>query len=156
MRQNSEVQHKVSTGADSVTVTDLPGYEGCLFIVGFPPGESQPNGFFVRMTEGATVRLTPTLLRRLPYDRLMKIAVEVRVRQLGEAVAPEAGVRPYGGGDEHARAVAEVYQWAVEHGISPRKAVASRWAKSEATAGRWITQARKLGLLPPYGEESAR
>ncbi|MEV7520668.1 hypothetical protein [Streptomyces sp. NPDC091371] len=123
------------------------------FIVEFGPGESLPNGFFIRTTEPETVRVTPTMLRRLPYDRLLKLAAEVRVKQLGEAAAPDASERRYGGDDAHARAVAEVYRWAVDHGIPPRKAIAARWAKSEATAGRWITQARKLGLLAPYGEK---
>ncbi|MEU9110573.1 hypothetical protein AB0D04_01930 [Streptomyces sp. NPDC048483] len=155
MRSDDE-QLKVSTSADGVTVANLPGYDECLFVIGFAPGDIHPNGFFIRTTKPDAVRLTPTMLRRLPYDRLLKIATEVRTKQLGEAMAPDAGARPYGGGDEHARAVAEVYHWAVDHGVPPRKAIAARWAKSEATAGRWITQARKLGLLPPYGEQVAQ
>ncbi|MFJ8015128.1 hypothetical protein [Streptomyces sp. NPDC096339] len=148
----TDPQVKISTSVDGVTMTEVPGYDECTFIVGFPPGESHPNGFFIRMTSPESPRLTPTVLRRLPYDRLLKIAAEVRVKQLGAAVVPHVADRRYGGDTDHARAVAEVYLWAVDHGIAPRKAIAARWAKSEATAGRWITQARKLGLLAAYKE----
>ncbi|MEV0318303.1 hypothetical protein ACIBKX_08570 [Streptomyces sp. NPDC050658] len=153
MDDATEARPKISTSAHSVTVTGLPGYDDYEFVIGFNAGASDPNGVFIRTDRPHTVRLTATTLRRLPYDRLLKIAAEARVRQLGEKMAPEAGDRPYGGDEAHARAVAEVYRWAVDHSVPPRKAIAARWAKSEATAGRWITQARKQGLLPPYGEK---
>lgn len=141
---------KISTSADGVTVTELPGYDDYVFVIGFAPGDSNPNGVFIRSTQPDTARLTSTALRRFPYDRLLKLATEVRVRQRGEAAAPEVGTRPRGGGEEHAQAVAEVYQWAVDHSVPPRKAIAARWAKSEATAGRWVADARRRGLLPPH------
>lgn len=152
MRHSDGTTVEISTSAETVTV-ELPGYEGCQFVIGFPPGGSLPNGFYVRTVDPDVVRLTPTMLRRVPYDRLFKVAAQERVKQLGEEAAPGAAPkRRYGGDDEHVRAVAEVYEWAVANKVPPRKAIAARWGKSEGTAGRWITEARKLGALPPYDE----
>ncbi|WP_374772423.1 hypothetical protein OG756_04090 [Streptomyces sp. NBC_01310] len=66
--------------------------------------------------------------------------------------APATDGRPCGGGGEHLAKVAEVYQWATERHIPPRRAIATRWARSEDTAGRWIAEARKKGVLPPAGK----
>lgn len=141
---------KVTTSTNGVTVEELSGYEGYAFIVGFPPGGTKPNGFYVAAPEGSPV--TATFIRRLPLDRLLKVAAEARLGEMAKEVSPASVQegRPYGGGDEHAEAVAEVYNWAVEHGIPPRSAIATRWARSEATAGRWIAEARKKGILSPH------
>lgn len=148
MRGSADV--KVTTSTNGVTVEELPGYEGYAFVVGFPPGGAKPNGFYVSAAEGAAP-VTATFIRRLPLDKLLKIASEARVGEV--AGEPETRIegRRYGGGDEHAVQVAEVYRWAVEHNIPPRSAIATRWARSEATAGRWIAEARKKGVLPPHG-----
>ncbi|MBT2406851.1 MULTISPECIES: hypothetical protein [unclassified Streptomyces] len=141
---------KVSTTTNAVTVEDLPGYEGYAFVIGYPPGGSKPNGFYVSAPEGSPV--TATSIRRLPLDRLLKTAAEAHTEETAKEVPTAAASegRPYGGGDQHAVAVADVYNWAIEHGIPPRRAIAARWARSEATAGRWIAEARKKQLLPPH------
>ncbi|MBT2452845.1 hypothetical protein J7F03_38605 [Streptomyces sp. ISL-43] len=141
---------KVTTSTNGIMVEGVEGYEGYAFVVGFPLGGSKPNGFYVSTPDDAPV--TPTLIRRLPLDKLLKVAAEARVDELGQALAPTAAGRPYGGGQDHTRKVAEVYDWAVGHGVPPRRAIAARWARSEATAGRWIAEARRMGLIPPHGQ----
>lgn len=49
--------------------------------------------------------------------------------------------------DEHLQRVADVYRAAVEHGDPPTRTIADTMHASRATAGRWVTQARKRGLL---------
>ncbi|MEU9085965.1 hypothetical protein [Streptomyces sp. NPDC048357] len=140
---------KITATGSGVTVEEFPGYEGCSFIVGFPAGGSKANGFYVKRPDEAPV--TATWLRRLPLDRLLRVATEARAAEMAGRVdpAPATEGRPYGGGDEHLRKVAEVHAWATERSIPPRRAIATRWARSEATAGRWIAEARKKGFLPP-------
>ncbi|MFG2754758.1 hypothetical protein [Streptomyces xanthophaeus] len=142
---------KITMSGSGVTVEDFPGYEGHSFIVGFPAGGVKPNGFYVKAPDERPV--TATWLRRLPLDRLLRVAAEARAAEMAEAVnvAPATEGRPYGGGNEHLGKVAEVYRWAIERNIPPRRAIATRWARSEATAGRWIAEARKKGVLPPAG-----
>jgi hypothetical protein len=154
VRHTDGTRVELNPAGYSVTIKDMPGYEGCEFVVGFVPDQPVLNGLYVRITDEALadVSLTPTFLRRLPYDRLLKMASEEKIKALGESVAPEAAGRPYGGGETHTRAVARVYQWAVTNNMPPRRAIAARWGKSEGTAGRWIAEARKLGLLPPAGK----
>ncbi|MGE7388684.1 hypothetical protein ACQKM2_24750 [Streptomyces sp. NPDC004126] len=137
---------KVTATANGVTLTELPGYEGYEFVFGFSTGAARPSGFFVHAPDGTP--LTATAIRRLPLDRLLKAAAEARAEETRARVEPSAAGRPYGGGEEHAAQVAEVYRWAVEHGMPPRRAIATRWARSEATAGRWIAEARRKGLIP--------
>lgn len=47
---------------------------------------------------------------------------------------------------EHLEKVATVYR---EHFDAPRQAIARAFNTSEPTAGRWVTQCREEGLLPP-------
>ncbi|MFG2297716.1 hypothetical protein [Streptomyces sp. NPDC048603] len=139
---------KVTTGVNSVTVEELAGYEQYAFVVSFPADGAKPHGFYVSGPDDRP--LTPTFLRRLPLDTVLKAAAEARVVQLGGAPAPADRSRPYGGGEEHTARVAELYLWAIDHGIPPRRAIAARWGRSEATAGRWIAEARRAGHLPPH------
>ncbi|MFI1279665.1 hypothetical protein ACH4U5_02690 [Streptomyces sp. NPDC020858] len=143
---------RITRSGSGVTVEDFPGYEGHSFIIGFPAGGTKPNGFYVKAPDGQPV--TATWLRRLPLDRLLRAAAEARAAEIAGEVdsAPATEGRPYGGGGEHLAKVAEVYQWATERNIPPRRAIATRWARSEATAGRWIAEARKKGVLPPAGK----
>ncbi|MFK0224008.1 hypothetical protein ACIQWN_38260 [Streptomyces vinaceus] len=143
---------KITNTASGVTIEEVDGYPGALFLVGFPPEGTTPNGIFVKTPEGQAA--TATWVRRLPLDTLFRIAATARAAEIAEEVHPGTAdeSRPYGGGTAHLAKVAELYQWATERGISPRTAIATRWAKSEATAGRWITEARKAGALPPKGQ----
>ncbi|MEV7611497.1 hypothetical protein [Streptomyces sp. NPDC089799] len=138
---------KVTTSANTITVEQVDGYEGYAFVVSFLADGTKPHGFYVSAPADRPV--TATFLRRLPFDTLLRAAAEARVAQFSGAPAPAAEGRPYGGGNEHTARVAELYRWAVDHGIPPRRAIAARWGKSEATAGRWIAEARRKGLLPP-------
>ena len=45
--------------------------------------------------------------------------------------------------------VAQVYRKAIDDGIPPKKAVGEVWHASTSTAGRWISEARKRGILGP-------
>ena len=51
--------------------------------------------------------------------------------------------------DEHLEQVARVYRQALDTGIPPKKAVSAELHASTSTAGRWISQARKRGILGP-------
>ncbi|MEV7547556.1 hypothetical protein [Streptomyces sp. NPDC089915] len=139
---------KVTSKASGVTVEDVPGYEDTLFLIGYPPNSTKANGFYVKTPDEAP--LTSTWLRRLPFDRLLRAAAEARAEEIATAVgsAPAGEGRPYGGGEEHLARVAALFEWATERNIPPRRAIATRWARSEATAGRWIAEARKSGLIP--------
>ena len=141
-----EITHEISEAGDTFTFR-VESHEGFAFVVGFPPGLPDPNGFYLAVQDPAKARINPTLMRRLPYDRILRKAAQLRVAQLSKG---EAERRPHGGDDDFRRQVAEVYAWATANNIPPRKAIAERWGKSEATAGRWIADARKAGVLAPY------
>ena len=58
--------------------------------------------------------------------------------------------RPAVYGPEHYAEVADEARAARASGASARRAIAERWAVSEATADRWMREARMLGLLETY------
>lgn len=73
----------------------------------------------------------------------------------GDGGDPSSSSR--GGKRAHLQRVAQVYRLAIEHGIPPRDALSEHFEAESRTTQRWITDARKAGLLyPTYREEVAR
>jgi hypothetical protein len=60
---------------------------------------------------------------------------------------PEHGGRRYP--DEFYRKVAELYSWCVVTGVAPAPAIAAANKKPVATVHRWISEARRRGVLAP-------
>lgn len=135
-----------------MSTVDIPGWEGWIFRVTFQtpygPGE-------LTVSAPADVTLTPGLLRRVPFGKILRRATNPWP-QVGLAVAgvPVRSRRPYGGGsDEHSRAVVAVYRAAVSQGAPPREAVQRHFDVKAKTADRWIADARRRGLLGTWPQE---
>lgn len=69
------------------------------------------------------------------------------LRALGHATAgSQRGKRL---SDELLAEVADVYRGALSRGLAPTDAVAAKFPTSRSTAGRWVMEARRRGLLGP-------
>jgi hypothetical protein len=66
--------------------------------------------------------------------------------ELANLARPERGKRI---SDEFLRQVADVYRYALGRGLAPTAAVGEAFNYSRSTAGRWIVEARRRGLLGP-------
>ncbi len=87
---------------------------------------------------GLDPTITSDLLRQLPLRQLREMAV-------GKTATPFLLERPPGGwGEDHYRAVAEVYRSAPQ---APLKVIRERWGVSRAAASKWVREARERGLL---------
>jgi hypothetical protein len=113
--------------------------------------------------------LSGEFLRQVPIGRLVRhiasrVAQEadlspgrLRTRQEARNLASKA-YRPQRGRrltNEHLQDVADVYRTAYNEYQRPTEAVMRKFKTSRPTAGRWVSEARRRGLLPPTKERQA-
>jgi len=150
-------------------VNPLPGWEAFSVDVraDLVNGEPRITGVRVEPREGARrvdAVLTSSRLRRLPIAALAPAVyhlTHLRPDTLPDAIdaldgaaqAVAAAGRRKGRRATTAQDVATVYASARLHGKPPRAAVCEALNVSSRTADRYISQARRAGLLAPYVEE---
>lgn len=110
--------------------------------------------------------VTTEALREVPVKRMIKTALEWAVLEWtgppgGVQIArsrpgkPPADLARGGMTDEALRWVVQIHEVATVLGDPPTKSVQDELGISRATAGRWVAEARRRGMLPPAdGEDS--
>jgi hypothetical protein len=103
-------------------------------------------------------------IREIPIAAFLRLAVESNIMHVGPTIregntsrweltwaSPLSERAKSGGGpnEDDLRTVAAVYQVAYATGGAPTKTVMDRFGLSRSTTSRWISLARKRGLLGP-------
>lgn len=88
--------------------------------------------------------ITKDLLQQIPLRQLLDAAVSAQAGSDDFMDPFELERPPTGWGDDHYRAVAEVYRNAPG---APLKAISARWNVSRAAASKWVKEARVRGIL---------
>ncbi len=88
--------------------------------------------------------ITADLLRQIPLRQLLQFAVDQEDGGTDPFRTFEAERPPTGWGDDHYRAVADVYRNASP---APLIAIGERWGVSRAAAAKWVARSRELGYL---------
>lgn len=110
--------------------------------------------------------VTTEALREVPVKRMIKTALEWTMLEWsgppeGVQVAksqprrPPADLAKGGMTDEALRWVVQIHELATVLGDPPTKGVQDELGISRATAGRWVAEARRRGMLPPVDEEGS-
>jgi hypothetical protein len=136
---------------------NLPAYQ--LRIVVTPAGPACTKLTLVAASDDEPLTTTQT---RIPLRELVNEIVlivgslnrktgryepESFERELAATFArPEPGKKIQ---DEHFEHVAEIYRYALERGRPPTEGVAEAFDVSRSTAGRWVVETRRRGLLGP-------
>jgi hypothetical protein len=108
--------------------------------------------------------VTTEAIRAVPVKHLIRRAIESQTYELvqwSRGQEPKYELMPElappdvrrSGADEMARWVATAYQLAIALNEPPTKSIQDRLGVSRATAGRWVAEARRQGLLPPPGAD---
>jgi hypothetical protein len=152
----------------------LPGYESHTVYLRADLVDGEPRITGVRLEPRQGVRrrdavLTTSRLGRLPMSKLAAavyhfahLFTHPRPGRVDDVIAAieeaAAAMQPRSRGRRAkttAEAVAAIYRAARLEGEAPRAAVCRALNISHRTAGRYISEARRRGLLPPYQEEEA-
>lgn len=142
--------------ADGVVVSgmrDMPGWSVTVHDSGA-----------VTLTPPAGVAIDTEAWRKVPLGAVLREADAVRGGDLLDALL---ALLARDGGDPsrssrqgrraHLERVSRVYRMALEHDVPPAAALARHFdADGERTTQRWITNARKEGLIGTYAEERER
>ncbi|RXZ49904.1 hypothetical protein [Agromyces binzhouensis] len=106
------------------------------------------------------VRLTGDLLRGIGWADAVEAAgmdsPETDAHWLAEFTSERALHRPRGGSAEFDAEVARLYRKAVLAGLTPREAIAALYGVDAQTAGKWITEAKRNGVVGSLAEERSR
>jgi hypothetical protein len=122
--------------------------------------------FWMRQREGGPP-VTGEAIRAVPIQQLVKTAIRLaHLEKKGPADAdgvvpsglvpgakPPEGLAKQGPTDEVLRWVAQTYNLAEVINEPPTKTVQDQLGISRATAGRWVAEARKRGLISPLDED---
>ncbi|GAA1062201.1 hypothetical protein [Agromyces bracchium] len=103
------------------------------------------------------VRLTGDILRGIGWadavDAAGMNAPEIDAHWLAEFTSERPLRRPRGGSAEFDAEVARLYRKAVLAGLTPREAIAALHGVDAQTAGKWITEAKRNGVIGSLTEE---
>ncbi|WP_438855926.1 hypothetical protein [Agromyces sp. M3QZ16-3] len=106
------------------------------------------------------VRLTGDLLRGIGWADAVEAAgmnsPEVDARWLEAFTSERPLRRPRGGSEEFDAEVGRLYRKAVLAGLTPREAIAALHGVDAQTAGKWITEAKRNGVIGSLTEERSR
>lgn len=145
---------RTATGATITGMRDLPGWSVTVnfatnAVTLTPPPRRHVDAIQWRKVNIGHVLRAADALRQGEAIQVLLSALA------GNAGDPSSSSR--GGKRAHLQRVAQVYRLAIEHDIPPRDALSEHFEAEPRTTQRWITDARKAGLLyPTYREEVAR
>lgn len=141
---------------------DLPGWPAHTCEVNVALIDGEPRVIGLRITPvgadqapaDATISdqiITRARVAAFPIQRAAAAVAAVFAGDVGQKLADLAAAPP---GDPRrattVEQVAAIYRQAQVAGLAPRKAVMDQLAISSRTATRYISAARRSGLLPPY------
>lgn len=145
---------RTDTGATVTGMHDLPGWSVTVTFATNavtltpPPGEHVDAVSWRRVNIGQVLRAADALRR----GDVIQLLLSALASDGGDD--PSASSR--GGRQAHLKRVAGVYRLALEHDIPPQEALSEHFGAERRTTQRWITDARKAGLIRSYREELAR
>ena len=127
---------------EGVTLTGLRGWDGWRFRVSWAGA--------VTVEPPAGERLTAASWRRVPVGRLLAAAQRMRsgeivpqlASQIAEQITGDPTTSSRRGQRQHLRAVAAVYRFALDQGVSPHDLIETVFDTSAGSATRWIAAAR--------------